>query len=108
MPLFIPNYHEVDSNPLKLKLDVYVDYNGSKPIIVEDVAFYLNNGNLFDGELYDMDFLSFVIMPNLNVLIQEKTLNELYAEFMPLTDGKLIVMAKFYDFYTFKEIEINT
>ena len=55
-----------------------------------------------------MDFLSFVIMPNLNVLIQEKTLNELYAEFMPLTDGKLIVMAKFYDFYTFKEIEINT
>ena len=108
MPVFIPNYHEVDSSPLKLKLDVYADYNGSKPIIVADVAFYLNNGTRFDGELYDMDFLSFVIMPNLNVLIQEKTLNELYAEFMPLTDGKLIVMAKFYDFYTFKEIEINT
>ena len=108
MVLFIPNFHKVDDNPLKLRLNVSVDYSGSKPVVVADLAFYLNNGDYYDGGIYDMDCLSFVITPNLNVMLQEKTLNRLYAELMPKTGGKVIIMAKFYDFYTVREVEINT
>ena len=108
MPIFIPNWHEVDSNPLKLKLDVSLEYNGSKPVIIADVAFYFNNGNPYDGALYDIDCLSFIITPNLNLILEEKDLNRIYAELIPKIGTKFVIMAKFYDFYTSREVEINT
>lgn len=100
------NCHEIDSDPLNLNLKVDVDYNNSKPIIKAEAAFYFSNGSYYNGNLYDIDMLSFIIMPNLKVISQEKNLNKLSAIFSPTTIGKYNIMANFYDFYTLKEVNI--
>lgn len=100
------NCHEIDSNPLNLNLKVDVDYNNSKPIIKAEAAFYFSNESYYDGDLYNIDMLSFIIMPNLKVISQEKTLNKLSALFLPTIIGKYNIMVQFYDFYTLKEVNV--
>ena len=108
MPLFIPNWHEVDDNPLKLVLKLSVDYSRDKPIVIADVGFCLSSGSYYTGgELYDINLLSILPATNLKIINQERSLNRLHVEFMPMDTGKFTINAKFYDFFTQKEIEVN-
>jgi predicted outer membrane repeat protein len=107
MPLFIPNWHEVDTEPLELRLTAEVVYENGKPIIKAEVGIYKIGGGIYTGDLYDMDLLICIVIPNLKIIKQEKGLNKLYVEFLPETSGKYTVLANLYDFYTLKKIEID-
>ena len=106
MVLFIPNWHECADAPLKLQLTVSVEYENGKPIIKAEAIFCQEDGSVFSGELYEADLLSFIVIPNMKIIKEEKSLNRLYGEFMPLMSGNYTIMVKCYDFYTYVELSV--
>ena len=103
--VFQSNVHHVDSSPLKLNLDVKVDYRCGHPIIEAEAGFYSNDGSPFYGELYDVNNL-LIVSPGLELINHDSRLNGLYEEFLVENSGNYTVTAKFYGYNLSKDVEI--
>ena len=67
-PLFIPNVHHTDSNPLKMDLS----FSSEEGIQKAALYFLKSNGQLVSDELYDLNLIKFD-SPNGNVSFSNKT-----------------------------------
>ncbi len=68
-PLFIPNEHHTDSNPLKMQLTFSSSKNGIQNAALH---FIKSNGQIISGELYDLNLIKFY-SPDGNVSFTNKT-----------------------------------
>ena len=106
MVFFLPDYHTADKAPLKLQLAVRVEKNNDDTTVKVEAAFHKKDGSYFDGELYNSDLISFILIPNMKTLKEVKSTNGIYGEFKPLTPGTYTILVKCYDFYTYVEVTV--
>ena len=95
-PLLLPNWHEVDSNPLYMKLKLTENICNVGNSVWATLCFYhYNSGSLCNGEMYT-DLIGF--LPNTNLEFYNRINHEYYVNILvrPLQPGLYDVTANLY------------
>ena len=98
-PLFIPNVHHVDSDPLRMGLVL----NASSCLIGDTVratvVFFKSDGSLFTGEIFDTNAISFYSDQDIDFKNRKSDMNTASVDIVPKVGGKYYISAYFYNYF---------